>query len=84
LLVERSPFGVRLREFECALVSLASLALSACAAQQICAGRMEVAVMVEVEAVEDSQSGFGSSSSATAIARLSSTTGDPVCKLSVV
>jgi hypothetical protein len=45
---------------------------------------MEVAVMVEVEAVEDSQSGFGSSSSATAIARLSSTTGDPVCKLSVV
>jgi porphobilinogen deaminase len=52
------------------------------AAQQLAARRVQVAVVAEREAVDDLQAGCGPSVSATATARLSSTTGESVSRVS--
>jgi len=66
------------RELERALIFRSRLPASAEAAEQVGARGVEVPVAVEVEPVDEDQPGFSPSTSATAIARFSSRTAEPV------
>jgi hypothetical protein len=59
-MVQEASLGVGLREIEGTLVGVACIAAAAGAPQDVGAGAMEVAVVVEVETVENGQSGVGS------------------------
>ena len=81
--LEQPSLGVVVRELERASVGLARLRGAAEPAQQLAARRVQVAVVVEREAVDDARApASGPSASATATARLSSTTGEPVRRAS--
>ena len=61
-----------------AFVGLAGIVVATEAAQQVRAGRVQVVVAVEVEIVDQLQARLGPRAAATATARFSATTGEPV------
>jgi hypothetical protein len=80
---EEALFRFGPREVERPAVGVVGFFVAAGATQQFRAGGVEVPVVVEVEAVEDGQTGQGPLISATAMARFSSTTGERVCSASI-
>jgi hypothetical protein len=57
--LKEALFGLGLREVERAAVRVVGLTVPAGATQDVGTRGVEVSVMVEVEAVEDGQAGFG-------------------------
>jgi hypothetical protein len=80
--LEQPALGVVVHERQRALVLRARLAGAPEPPQQLAARRVQVAVVVELEASTMRRPASGPSSSATATARLSSTTGEPVRRAS--
>ena len=80
--LEQAPLGVVVDQRERTAVGVAGLVGAAETAQQLAARRVQVAVVLEGEAVDDGEPRLGTSASATATARFSSTTGESVRRAS--
>ena len=77
-LLQEAPLGVRVHELERAAVRRAGVIHATEPAQELGAGRVQVVVGVELQALDRGQCPSTSPASAIATARLSSTTGEPV------
>jgi hypothetical protein len=75
---EEAPLGVVVDQPQRSAIRVARLVRSPEAPQQLAPGRVQIPVVVEVQAVDDAGPAPGPSASATATARVSSTTGEPV------
>ncbi|HEX2699641.1 MAG TPA: hypothetical protein VHM89_05480 [Acidimicrobiales bacterium] len=76
--LEQPPFGVVVHERQGPVIGVERLVRATEAVQQLGSGRVQVAVAVQRQLVDDAQAGRRALASATATARFSWTTGESV------